>query len=87
MMTTRFEPGCTECSIWRTPTPPSATPKTGPPNRTSGGASPPKFTSLLAVVESAQRAHAQFDFVCETRGLDYVTEVRSESGGVHSPRR
>ena len=35
------------------------------------------FTSLLAVVESAQEPQVQFDFVTATRGLDFVAEVRS----------
>ena len=37
------------------------------------------FTSLLTVVESAQDVHVQFDFVTETRGLEYVTEVRQQA--------
>ncbi len=35
--------------------------------------------TLLTVVESAQDVRAQFDFVSETRGLDYVMEVRSQA--------
>ena len=31
-----------------------------------------RFTSLLAVVESAQEPQVHFDFVTTTRGLDYV---------------
>ena len=38
-----------------------------------------RFTSLLAVVESASEAHVQFDFVTETRGLEYVFEVREQA--------
>jgi hypothetical protein len=38
-----------------------------------------RFTSLLAVVESARQAHVQFDFVTETRGLEYVLEVREQA--------
>lgn len=35
------------------------------------------FTSLLAVIESAHAPPTvRFDFVTETRGLDYVAEVR-----------
>ena len=37
-----------------------------------------RFTSLLAVVESASEAHVQFDFVTKTRGLDYVVEMRND---------
>ncbi len=38
-----------------------------------------RFTSLLAVVESAYEPQVQFDFVTMTRGLDFVAEVRSET--------
>jgi quinol monooxygenase YgiN len=37
-----------------------------------------RFTSLMAVVEAATRAAVQFDFVHETRGLEYVLEVREQ---------
>lgn len=38
----------------------------------------PRFTSLLAVVEAATDAEVLFDFVNQTRGLDYVLELREE---------
>jgi hypothetical protein len=38
-----------------------------------------RFTSLLAVVEAAAKADVQFDFVTETRGLEYVFEVREQT--------
>jgi hypothetical protein len=39
-----------------------------------------RFTSLLAVIESAQeRPRVQFDFVTSTRGLDYVAQVRNDA--------
>ena len=38
-----------------------------------------RFTSLLAVVESAVQADVRFEFVTETRGLDYVVEVRERT--------
>ena len=38
-----------------------------------------RFTSLLAVVEAAANADVQFDFVTETRGLEYVFEVREQT--------
>lgn len=38
-----------------------------------------RFTSLLAVVEGATKADVQFDFVTETRGLEYVFEVREQT--------
>jgi quinol monooxygenase YgiN len=37
-----------------------------------------RFTSVLAVLESAQDAHVQFDFVTESRGLEYIAEVRGD---------
>ncbi len=38
-----------------------------------------RFTSLLAVLESAHELpRVQFDFVTNTRGLDYVAEVRHD---------
>ena len=43
-----------------------------------------QFTRLLEVLESAPEApRVQFDFVTESRGLDYVEEVRNLDG---SPR-
>ena len=38
-----------------------------------------RFASLMAVVEAAAQAEVQFDFVHETRGLDYVFEVREQT--------
>jgi hypothetical protein len=37
-----------------------------------------RFTSLLSVVETAREATVHFDFVTQTRGLEYVAEVRSQ---------
>ena len=40
-----------------------------------------RFTRLLEVMESAPEAPCvKFDFVTETRGLDYVVEVRDRDG-------
>jgi hypothetical protein len=39
-----------------------------------------RFTVLLSVVESATDAEVQFDFVNQTRGLDYVLELREQVG-------
>ena len=33
----------------------------------------------MAVVEAAAKAEVQFDFVHETRGLEYVFEVREQT--------
>jgi quinol monooxygenase YgiN len=38
-----------------------------------------RFTSVLAIVESAKEADVHFDFVTTTRGLEYVAEVRSQT--------
>lgn len=44
-----------------------------------------RFTRLLEVLESvAEAPRVQFDFVEETRGLDYVAEARGQ-GGQHTP--
>jgi hypothetical protein len=40
-----------------------------------------RFTSLLGVVEAAAEADVRFEFVAETRGLEYVVEVREQFGG------
>jgi len=40
------------------------------------------FTSLLAVIEAAHEPpRVRFDFVSDTRGLDYVAEVREGVAG------
>jgi quinol monooxygenase YgiN len=40
-----------------------------------------RFTSLLTVLESAKDPpQVQFDFVTTTRGLDFVAEVREQTG-------
>ena len=45
-----------------------------------------RFTRLLEVFESAQETPSvQFDFVTETRGLDYVAEVRNSDGMLKAP--
>jgi hypothetical protein len=38
-----------------------------------------RFTSLLAILDSAKDPRVQFDFVTKTQGLDYVEQVRGES--------
>jgi quinol monooxygenase YgiN len=37
-----------------------------------------RFTSVLAVLESALEAQVQFDFVTASRGLEYIAEVRGD---------
>jgi hypothetical protein len=47
-----------------------------------------RFTRLLEVLESAPSSPwVQFDFVTETRGLDYVAEVRDSDGMLETPPR
>ena len=47
-----------------------------------------QFTRLLEVLESAAEPPCvQFDFVTETRGLDYVAEVRERDGMLETPPR
>jgi quinol monooxygenase YgiN len=38
-----------------------------------------QFVALLSIVESSRDPAVHFDFVSETRGLDYAVEVRSEA--------
>ena len=77
---TRVEPGCLECRVW--------TEDSDEPNvrymeewATEDAlrvhVRSERFTRLLEVLESAPvRPSVQFDFVNETRGLDYIAEVR-----------
>ena len=45
-----------------------------------------RFTRLLEVLESAPLPpRVEFDFVAETRGLDYVAEVRNINGLLEPP--
>jgi hypothetical protein len=44
-----------------------------------------RFTSLLGVVEASTQADVRFEFVTETRGLDYLVEVREQSGPSPDP--
>ena len=78
MMSTRVAPGCVECTVW--------TESNAIVHYTEAWATEDdlrrrvcsdQFTSLLSVVEAGANARVQFDFVTETRGLDYVAEVRA----------
>ena len=75
---TRLEPGCLGCSAWLDP---DATVRYVEEWATEADmrrrVRSERFTSLLAVIESAQEPLVQFDFVTMTRGLDYVAEVRN----------
>jgi quinol monooxygenase YgiN len=75
---TRLERGCLGCSAWIDP---DSTVHyieewiTEEDMRTRVRSD--RFTSVLAIVESAREANVQFDFVSVTRGLEYVAEVRN----------
>ena len=78
MTTTRLEPGCLGCTAWV-----DLDAKVHYVEEWDSEADvrrrvrSHRFTSLLAVMESAQEPpEVQFDFVTKTRGLDYVSEVR-----------
>jgi quinol monooxygenase YgiN len=81
MSGTRLEPGCRGCSVWVDP---DWTVhyveewETEADMRQRVRSS--RFTSLLGVIESAHEPPSvQFDFVTSTRGLDYVSQVRSDT--------
>jgi hypothetical protein len=76
VLRTRLEPGCVGCSWssqdavryveeWMT--------EADMRRRVRSDA----FTSVLAIVETAVDPNVRFDFIATTRGLDYVSEVRS----------
>jgi hypothetical protein len=79
VVSTRLEPRCLECSAWGGP---DATAHYVESWETEADMRErvlsDRFTLLLAVVEGAEEAHVRFDFVTETRGLDYVAEVREQ---------
>ena len=77
---TRLEPGCESCSAWA-----DSDATVHYVEEWSSEADlrrrvrSPGFTSLLNIMESAEEApRVQFDFVTQSRGLDYVAEVRRE---------
>jgi quinol monooxygenase YgiN len=80
-VSTRLEPGCLICSSWMDQ---DSTVRYLEEWATEADmrrrVRSDHFTSLLAVVESAQEPIVQFDFVDTTRGLDYVAEVRTKVG-------
>ena len=81
---TRLEPGCLGCRVWTEESDESIvryveewTTEEAMRLRVKSE----RFTSLLEVFESSREAPTvQFDFVRETRGLDYVAEVRGRDG-------
>jgi quinol monooxygenase YgiN len=81
MLATRLEPGCCDCSVWVSP---DSTVHYVEEWQTEADMQSrvrsSDFTSLLGVIESVQQLpHVQFDFVNNTRGLDYVVQLRTAS--------
>ena len=80
VVSTRLERGCVGCSVWMDA---DATvhyvedwaTETDMRLRVRSE----RFTSVLAIVESAKEADVHFDFVTTTRGLEYVAEVRNQN--------
>ena len=78
IVSTRLEPGCLGCSVWNEP---DSTvhylEEWSTEDDIRHRVESDRFTSVLALLESVrERPHVQFDFVSNTRGLDYVAEVR-----------
>lgn len=77
---TRLERGCLGCSTWIDPdSTVHYVEEWATEEDMRARVRSDRFTSLLAVVESAREANVHFDFVTKTRGLEYVAEVRNES--------
>jgi quinol monooxygenase YgiN len=87
----RIEPGCLGCRVWIDDSDESTvryeeewTSEAAMRARVRS----PRFTRLLEVLESAGvPPWIQFDFVTETRGLEYVAEVREIDGTFDGPPR
>jgi quinol monooxygenase YgiN len=84
MMSVRVEPGCIDCTAWIDP---DATVRYTEVWATEADIQrrvcSDTFTSLLGVVECGRDAQVQFDFVTESRGLEYVAEVREREAIRH----
>ncbi len=88
---TRIEPGCLGCRVW---TEDSDSPvvryveEWATEDAMRLRVRSKRFTRLLEVLESAPAPpRVEFDFVTETRGLDYVAEVRDVDGMFEAPPR
>jgi quinol monooxygenase YgiN len=87
----RIEPGCLGCRVWVEDTDESKvqyveewTTEEAMRLRVRSE----RFTRLLEVLEAAREAPCvQFDFVTESRGLDYVAEVRDMDGMLETRRQ
>ena len=82
--TTRVEPGCLECRVWTEESEESTVryvEEWASESAMRVRVRSERFTRLLEVLESSSAPpRVQFDFVTETRGLDYVAEVRDMKG-------
>jgi quinol monooxygenase YgiN len=77
---TRLERGCLGCSTWIDPdSTVHYVEEWATEEDMRARVRSDRFTSLLAIVESAKEANVHFDFVMKTRGLEYVAEVRNET--------
>ncbi len=77
---TRLERGCLGCSTWIDPdSTVHYVEEWATEEDIRARVRSDRFTSLLAVVESAREANVHFDFVTKTRGLEYVAEVRNQA--------
>ena len=77
--TTHLEEGCLGCSVWRNESILQYVEEWATEDAMRRRVRSERFTSVLAVIESApQPPHVRFDFVSESRGLDYVAEIRQQ---------
>jgi quinol monooxygenase YgiN len=77
---TQLEPGCLRCSVWSEP---DSTIQYVEEWETEAALTrhvrSTRFTSLLGVLESApEQPQVRFDFINQTRGLEYVAELRQD---------
>ena len=81
---TRVEPGCLGCRVWTEDSEESTVryvEEWATEDAMRLRVRSARFTRLLEVLESALAPPCvQFDFITETRGLDYVAEVRDRDG-------
>ena len=81
MVSTRLDRGCLGCSVWTEPdSSVHYVEEWSSEEDIRRRVGSDRFTSVLALLESVREPpHVQFDFVSNTRGLDYVAEVRQSS--------
>ena len=81
MVSTRLDRGCLGCSVWTEPdSSVHYVEEWSSEEDIRRRVGSDRFTSVLALLESAREPpQVKFDFVSNTRGLDYVAEVRQSS--------